>query len=270
MDSGLPIRSFLALNRNKYVRETVRVPRVAGTIHITTNLEAGSTDLLHYHDNTHLSFILRGGIIDRRGHSETERPPGELLFFNAGEPHQSIYRVFPAAGINLELGPSFFRDNSVTETSLSASVAGPGAKLIMLNIYKELRHKDDFSDHSIELLILSLIRLKDTAKRMRPAWIDKVVELLNDNWNAPLSLNDLAAAANVHPVTISKHFPKFFSCTLGEYRRRLRIERSLTLIKTSSLSLTEVAYHCGFSDQSHFTRTFKHMTGFLPCNYKIL
>ena len=252
------------------MRETVPLPRVAGTIHITTNLEAGSTDLLHYHENTHLSFILRGGIIDRRKRSENERPPGELLFFNAGEPHQSIYRGFPAASINLELGRSFFHDNSVTETSLSASAAAPGAKLVMLNIYRELRLKDDLSDCSIEMLILGLARRKETAERARPAWIDKVLELLNDNWNASLSLDDMAAAAGVHPVTISKHFPKFFSCTLGEYRRRLRIERSLTLIKTTSLSLTGIAYHCGFSDQSHFTRTFKQMTGFLPFNYKTL
>jgi AraC family transcriptional regulator len=50
--------------------------------------------------------------------------------------------------------------------------------------------------------------------------------------------------------------------------RRLKIEKSLYLLKDSSFSLTEIAAECGFSDQSHFIRTFKQLTGFLPNSYK--
>lgn len=268
MDSALPIESILDLNRGNCAREIVRLPHDKGFVNITTSFEIGSTYLPHYHDKSHLSFILKGGIIDKRTRSETERLSGELMFFHAGEPHQSIYQIFPVTSISLELEPSFFTENTITEEILSLSAArNPNAKFIMLKIYKEILMKGDFSESSIELLLLGLIESKTPDKSIRPVWIVKVLELLNDSWNEPLSLKDLAKVADVHPITISKYFPKYVSCTLGEYRRRLKIERSLLSIKTSPLSLTEIAYQCGFSDQSHFTRTFKHLTGFLPNVY---
>jgi AraC family transcriptional regulator len=113
-----------------------------------------------------------------------------------------------------------------------------------------------------------LITNKKFVEKSRPNLLDKIVELLNDNWNSEISLSDLAFVANVHPKTISKHFPRYFNCTLGEYRRIIKVDKSLSLIKTSNLSLTEIAYECGFYDQSHFTATFKYMTGFRPKEFQ--
>jgi len=106
-------------------------------------------------------------------------------------------------------------------------------------------------------------------KKEIPEWTKKVYELINDSWNEKLTLTDLAKAADVNPITVSKHFHKYFSCTLGEYMRKLKIEKSLAILKNST-SLTDVAYICDFADQSHFTRTFKQLTGFLPKQYKRL
>lgn len=52
--------------------------------------------------------------------------------------------------------------------------------------------------------------------------------------------------------------------------RKLKVEKSLRLIKAARLSLTGVAHERGFSDRSRFTRTFKRFTGFLPSQYKKL
>ncbi|HQU82781.1 MAG TPA: helix-turn-helix transcriptional regulator, partial [Pyrinomonadaceae bacterium] len=226
---------------------------------------------LHFHENAHLNFILSGGIIDKRQRSETERISGDLMFFHAGEPHLTIYKRLPQINISLEINDGLFADDSFGKTfqieSLSKSA---NTKFAALKIYKELAIQDEFSDSTIEMLILNLLSDKTETKNEHPKWVEKVIELLNDSWNEPISLKDLAAAANVYPTTISKHFPKYFSCTLGEYRRRLRVEKSLGFIKTSNQSLTEIAYQCGFADQSHFTRTFKQLTGFLPRQYETL
>ncbi|HWK05009.1 MAG TPA: AraC family transcriptional regulator [Puia sp.] len=93
---------------------------------------------------------------------------------------------------------------------------------------------------------------------------------MNDRWNELLSLQDLSVVVGVHPVTISKHFSRYFNCTLGQYMRKLRINKAISLVKSSGTSLTDISYECGFADQSHFIRTFKHMTGFLPMQYQRL
>jgi AraC family transcriptional regulator len=263
---------MLGLEKGTYLGEVLDISQSDGVIAgVTTYSEGNRTNLMHYHENSHLSFVLEGGMVDKRKNSEAERLPGELLFFHAGEPHRSINKVFPAKNINLEIESNFFTENAITESVIITSIKrNPNAKFIMLKIYKELLIADDFSDASIKMLLLNLIKQTNTAKNTYPDWITIIYELLNDKWNEELTLKDLSRAANVHAVTISKHFPKYFSCTLGEYRRRLKIEKSLRLIKTSTLSLTEIAYECGFFDQSHFTRTFKELTGFLPRHYETM
>jgi AraC family transcriptional regulator len=227
--------------------------------------------VMHYHENTHVNFVLQGGVLDKRKTWETERAPGELMFFHAGEPHKTIIEQFPTKSIDLVIEHEFLRDNLATESSINSAVEkSPQAKFIMLRIYKELISEDAFSNCSIKMLLLNLIHANpetDSPKTF-PGWIKTVAEVARDKWNETLTLKDLSEAAGVHPITISKHFPKYFSCTFGEYMRRLKIEKSLYFLKVSSFSLTEIAVECGFSDQSHFIRTFKQLTGFLPNNYK--
>ena len=100
--------------------------------------------------------------------------------------------------------------------------------------------------------------------------IIQLQDLLHSRWNENLSLQELSTLINIHPVTISKYFPRYFSCTLGEYIRKVKVEKAVDLIKQEQMSLTALAYHCGFFDQSHFIRAFKTYTGFRPKEYQQL
>lgn len=255
-----------ALDKGKYSGKVVDISQSDGLIaDVTSYFENDETDFAHYHENSHISFILQGGNLEKREHAEFERLPGQVMFFRSGEVHQSITKLFPARNINLEIESSFLNSNGIAESDISLAIANnPDAKFIMLKVYRELAAEDELSAVSIDMLLLNLICSTGTAYHDLPRWMQTISDLLNDRWNETLSLKDLSIAANVHPVTISRYFPRYFSCTLGEYSRKIKIERSLSLIKNSPLSLTEIAYECGFSDQSHFTRTFKALTGFLP------
>ena len=119
--------------------------------------------------------------------------------------------------------------------------------------------------------LLGLVKSKRALENKRPEWIDKIAELLNDKWNEEVTLQDLSMLADVHPITVSKHFSKYFACTFGEYRRRQKVEKALQLIRASKFSLTEIAYECGFYDQSHFhPHILRKLTGFLPKHYENL
>jgi AraC family transcriptional regulator len=263
---------MLALEKRKYAGNAAGALRADGVFaHAKTFRSEGSDAATHYHESSHLSFIVQGGVLDKRKTSESERLSGELMFFHAGEPHQTFIKAFPTKNINLAIENEFLQNNLATEAALKSAVdKNPNAKFIMLKIYREIISEDAFSGSSIKMLLLNLIHAnpENESKNTRPGWIKIVAELTRDKWNESLTLKDLSEAAGVHPITVSKHFPKYFSCTFGEYMRRLKIEKSLYFLKVSSFSLTDVAFECGFSDQSHFIRTFKQLTGFLPNNYK--
>jgi len=57
---------------------------------------------------------------------------------------------------------------------------------------------------------------------------------------------------------------------MGEYIRKLRIEKSFALLADGGLSLTDIAFTCGFADQSHFLRCFKQFGCDSPSAYRKL
>jgi AraC family transcriptional regulator len=277
MSNALPNSRFNAMNRGLHLTERFELRSKNAAIYVSTHLKTGNSDLLHYHEEPHMTLLLNGGLIDKRTSSETERVPGGIMFFETGEPHQTITASFPTKYISLAFDQAFFEKNRVVESVVKRSIENTAhAKFNVLKIYKELLMPDEFSQTSMEMLLLNLVGEKAETSRNspgwlnKPEWMNKVVELLNDHWDKDISLNDLSLVAGVHPKTISRCFPRFFGCTLGEYRRRLKIERSLPLIKTRGVSLTEIAYRCDFFDQSHFTRTFREVTGFLPRQFQKL
>jgi AraC family transcriptional regulator len=82
-----------------------------------------------------------------------------------------------------------------------------------------------------------------------------------------ISLDDLAHEAGVSRF----HFARQFRLSTGEspmgYLRRVRIERSKSILQSRETTIAEVAATLGFSDQSHFTRTFGRLVGVSPGSF---
>jgi len=220
----------------------------------------------HCHENHHITFIVKGGTLDQRRYREQAATPGHVLLYNSGEPHRNRHTRHPSKNINLEIADAFLYGHQLQFSAINTA----GLPLLVLRIYRESRINDSCSPPAIQALLLQAFSRQPPAPRGAPPWIAQLKELLHDCWNETLSLQQIAQAIYVHPVTISRYFPRYFSCTLGEYMRRIKIERALSLIQQTGMSLTAIAHACGFADQSHFNRTFKALTGMLPGAYREL
>lgn len=225
---------------------------------------------MHYHENSHLCFLLQGEDTESRRSGSYTRKAGDIFFYRAGEEHSSVSRTLLTKNTIIEFEQAFFTEYSISENNLERAVQSRrDAKFLILKMQKELFLADACSSVSIQALLLSFIGYTpELSLTAAPRWVQQVDEILHDKWNEPVSLEELSLATGAHPVTISKHFKKYFSCTLGEFLRKLKVEKSIALVKNSHLPLTEIAYSCGFSDQSHFTKVFKETTGFLPKEFR--
>jgi AraC family transcriptional regulator len=225
----------------------------------------------HAHENSHISFILAGGNREQRRGGELEALPGNALYYRSGEQHRNLDTRHPSKNINLEISAPFFSQYGLHAHSFDLLPERNGATtLTLLKIYEECRRSHNSSIASIHSLLLSVFETKAKASCLPPVWFNTVKQVLHDRWNETVSLTELSQAAGVHPVTISKLFPHYFHCSLGEYLRRLKLEKALLLLRQGNRSLTDIAHYCGFFDQSHFTRTFKQATGFLPKTFQKL
>lgn len=108
-------------------------------------------------------------------------------------------------------------------------------------------------------------------KNNAPKWVSELKELIQDQIDAQYvaGLGEISQDLNLHPAYLSREFPKYFeNHNFAEYMRLQRINKSVELIRSSSYTLTEIAYIAGFSDQSHFSRIFKKQIGMTPTAFK--
>jgi AraC-like DNA-binding protein len=82
-----------------------------------------------------------------------------------------------------------------------------------------------------------------------------------------ISLDDLANQAGVSRFHFARQFRLSTGVSPMEYLRRVRIERSKSILQSREATIAEVAATLGFSDQSHFTRTFGRLVGVSPGSF---
>jgi len=239
------------------------------TIHYT--LESDNTGD-HCHSNPHLCYLLQGNDVEKRDNKIYTRNGGDVFFYQSGEAHETVQINQFMKSLLVEFDSSFLKKYDLDETKLEKALKkNSHVKLSMLKILKEMRILDDTNSiTSIQLNLLNICSISEYSSKKAPEWLTKVEELVKDNWDSSISLDDLAIAVNIHPVTISKYFAKFHKETLSEYMRKIKVEHSLSLIKNSNKTLTEIAHDCGFADQSHFIRCFKDATNYLPKDFRKL
>ena len=81
-----------------------------------------------------------------------------------------------------------------------------------------------------------------------------------------ISVNELAAIACLS----KKQFERLFNAMVGanpkEYARITRFQKALSFLQHSpeTMSQAQIAYQCGYADQSHFIREFKQFSGHTP------
>lgn len=83
-----------------------------------------------------------------------------------------------------------------------------------------------------------------------------------------VSIEEIANACNLSRSYFIRAFRETTHRTPHQWLLEQRIDRARDLLKHSDASLSEIAMTCGFSDQSHFTRTFSQLVGTPPGTWR--
>ena len=98
--------------------------------------------------------------------------------------------------------------------------------------------------------------------------IQKALNYIDFNYTEHFTLNQLAEIAGISTSYLSTQFKKETGVTITDYVINLRIRRSLPLLATTSLPISEISEKVGFQDYNYFTRTFKKVMGKSPSQYR--
>lgn len=98
--------------------------------------------------------------------------------------------------------------------------------------------------------------------------LSRVVDLVRRRLDEPLTVADLAAAADCSPGQLTRRVRRVFGLSPTRFLLRARVDRATALLSGSSQPIAEVAVSCGFYDQAAFTRQFARLTGETPAQYR--
>ena len=91
-----------------------------------------------------------------------------------------------------------------------------------------------------------------------------VLSFIRGAYDRPISLDEMAAAADMSPQYFCTFFKQMTDKTPFAYVNAYRIERACRKLLGTDQSVTDIAYSCGFNDLSYFIKTFKAEKGMTP------
>lgn len=100
------------------------------------------------------------------------------------------------------------------------------------------------------------------------ARLKNVLTYLRQHYHEKITLAEVADIAYMSPCYFSKFFKLATGSTFTEYLLKLRVDHAKELLINSDQSITEIAFHVGFSSHSYFDRVFQRMTEVSPRSYR--
>ncbi|MDR2271757.1 MAG: AraC family transcriptional regulator [Sphingobacterium sp.] len=97
--------------------------------------------------------------------------------------------------------------------------------------------------------------------------LQTVLNHLHDHYTHPIKMEDIAILSNLSLRTVERLFKKETGMTLVKYQQFLRIIKSLELLSTKELTISQIAYQVGYQSVQAFTNSFFAVMGYRPSTF---
>lgn len=230
----------------------------------------------HSHELPFFGLLLDGQYGERYGREIKQFGPCSIMFRPAGIPHQDEIGPGGVRFFHIELRPGWkARMEECSGNLENAYEDSRGGHMVWLAM--KLRRatfgvaKPDSLcvDSLLAEMVALAARLPMEEKRRPPLWFSRLLDKLQAEHCNRLTLEELSREAQVHPVHLSRVFRRFKGEGIGEYVHRLRARSACEYLLNPEMSLAQISFTTGFSDQSHFTRAFRKITGITPNAFRV-
>ncbi len=200
---------------------------------------------------------------------------GDTVLINCHAPHSySSLGDFNALwfhfdGVN---AGSFYKELSVLYNSIVVSKNSSEIVNRIYKIYNYYKSGKKFPEAIQSAYIARILGEFFTTPWMavsdNDSMVDKVVNHIEENYEQELSVRELSKVAGLSEFYFSRIFKKQTGFTIHEYIIKTRVVNAKELLRSTNLSLREIAYQCGFSNESSFCNTFKRITDMTPGSFR--
>lgn len=246
------------------------------------------TTELHTHPTHELYFLLGG---ERRyfiRHSIYDLSPGNLILIPKGALHKTVSK----SSQGYDRFVLFFTDEDVRSLSdalgetaynelleMGCVQLPPEAVQKITQQCKQMQQEFSaqanlypvYLEAQLQLILLTVLRCgtrqpkcaENTAEK-----IQKVAQYMNQNFRLTITLHDAAQMACLEDTYFSKQFKALTGFCFLDYLTQIRLQEAQRLLRTTSLSLGDIAELCGFSGSNYFGDVFRRYVGYSPSAYR--
>lgn len=259
------------------------------------------TGPMHWHNGFEIGTAINNALEFRVGTHRVKLNPGESIFINgnvlhsikqtSGNEADPFYNiVFSASLIASEnhmifqkyIEPVLRSDNLPFVVFRNDSNSTLEINQIIQTIYNDmccktkcyeirvLRNLSCFMEYlycnieSFDQFVSTRVQIKNQIR------MQKMLSFIYARYMEPVSLQDIANAADISRSEAGRCFTTYMGCSPIEALIRYRLEKARTLIRDKSLSMQEICFCCGFNSVSYFSRKFKEIYDTKPSDYQLL
>ena len=94
--------------------------------------------------------------------------------------------------------------------------------------------------------------------------LERVFDYVQRHYFEPLQLDHVASVASLERVYFCKYIRRQIGIPFGSWLRMVRVERAVHLLRTTRMTVADIALSVGFGDAGGLQRSCKRVTGFSP------
>lgn len=98
--------------------------------------------------------------------------------------------------------------------------------------------------------------------------IKKIILYIRKNLTEKISLEDIAKELYITKEHLSRLFKKEMGITISEYIIKIKIEEAKKMLISTDHNILDIAQLLNFANSSHFSNSFKKITGVSPTDYR--
>lgn len=119
-------------------------------------------------------------------------------------------------------------------------------------------------------MLIQLTQAVANAKKMTKysPIIRDILAYLFANYTQNIHIQQLAEKNHISPEHLSRQFKKEVGNTITAFIAELRTQKAGELLKSTKLSISEIAMYVGYSDSNYFVKVFKKRYGMTPSAYR--